>query len=256
MKVVASIYDQLFAYESKKRDGPYPIHKRLKLPEAESIYHLIEKKVGLNKGINILDAGCGTGYGLLYLTKKYQASGLGVSLSEREIACAWRGLKNTPAVSFKCQNFDEPLDQRFDLIIGIESLKHSPDLEKTIVNLWSGLKPGGFLVISDDFIKSDWSRFEEHRQLWQVPEFSQLEKTVALLPTKNIVIETLTDFVPTRPWIKLKIILALVRVVLPFVSGKRKVNLRTYLGGLLLELGYALDKADYHLIMAKKESNG
>ena len=49
-------------------------------------------------------------------------------------------------------NFDALLEEKFDKMIAIESLKHSLNIETTLNNLIASLKPNGILVIADDFL--------------------------------------------------------------------------------------------------------
>lgn len=96
-----------------------------------------------------------------FLCNRTECSSIGISLSENEVQIAQRiaiknGLHNR--CTFIFQNFDQLIEDKFDLILASGSIKHSIDLPKTIDNLVQSLLPGGKLIIVEDFfIKKDSS---------------------------------------------------------------------------------------------------
>jgi SAM-dependent methyltransferase len=112
--------------------------------------------------LKLLDVGCGIG-GTLYslLTSKTQQKRLsyhGIAISTPEIYQARRlitshQLLESKMITFEQQDFDEPLDQTYSVMVAIESLSYSPELSVTLKNLASSLQSkSGILVLVDDVI--------------------------------------------------------------------------------------------------------
>ena len=108
---------------------------------------------------NVLDVGCGVGGTLWHLLPDDRTSFSyhGIALSRAEIFFAKemvrrQGLQHEQKIQFRQQNFDDPLPRHaYNLMIAVESLSFSPNLENTIANLVSALKPGGVMVVADEF---------------------------------------------------------------------------------------------------------
>lgn len=86
-KAIQNIYNNLFHWEGKHASQPYPIHKKLDSKKFgyTDIYKWIANTYKLNPETYILDAGCGVGYGSLYLSKYYNCNVKGISLSDAEV---------------------------------------------------------------------------------------------------------------------------------------------------------------------------
>ncbi|MFY0601911.1 MAG: methyltransferase domain-containing protein [Cyclobacteriaceae bacterium] len=253
MNEVADIYNNLFSFESKKRTTAYPIHKKLDL----GVHHadLVDwlfSKVEFNAGDRVLDAGCGSGYTLIKLAKEKGILGVGISISENEIDFSNQQAitqKIEKKISFQKTSFDSPISSKYDHIIAIESLKHCNDLEFTLTNLCQSLSPNGRLIIADDFSKTSGSKLlMEHVKLWNsLSYFSKghLIKTLTSIRDFNISSYDLTDSVPLRPYLILQTLIFLVKFLGFCSSGGLKRNLKTYLGGLLLEKLYLRKEMNY-----------
>jgi len=93
MKEVVHIYNSLFRFESRTKTINYPIHKKLKLKDDDDLLAWIFQKVEFLEGDNVLDAGCGTGHAIFYLSRKFGTVGTGISISEDEIDFATKEAK-------------------------------------------------------------------------------------------------------------------------------------------------------------------
>jgi len=159
MSEIADIYNALFAFEVFSRKESYPIHKSIDFDDnSGDIVDWIIKKNLCPVGSSILDVGSGTGNTLIKLAKSKQVVGLGISISEKEVAFAneqSEKLNLTKSITFKNQSFDDPIvHEKFDVIIAIESLKHSSDLEITLKNLLKVAHKDTLFIVADDFIIS------------------------------------------------------------------------------------------------------
>lgn len=262
MSEVANIYNNLFRFESKVNQGSYPIHKILKFKGEKNLLDFIIDKVHFNKGEYVLDAGCGTGHTLFYLNKVIEIFGRGISVSIEEVSFANREnerLKSTGNIQFDLMDYDEPLDAKYDKIFCIESLKHSSNLEHSLINLLNTLQENGSLIIAEDFLAEDSSKSTEHKELWQAPSFCslvELKSIIGNLKQFDIVEYELTDRVPYRSVFKMTIAKILVNILTIFPFSKFNTNLKTYKGAILLEYLYKMNQVSYWILIIKKKHNG
>ena len=184
---VSKIYDKLSNFESKNSHrSAYPVHKKIQFqnPAIKNIYQWIIKNISLAQNPKILDAGCGVGYGSTLLADHYNAKVKGLSLSQKEIqhAKAYLQEKKHLQVEFVVSSYDELTQEKFDLIVAIESLKHAPNLAYTIERLDKHLHEGGTLFIADDFwegkqigkleqqLKEDWALYQLYKKQDYLPK--------------------------------------------------------------------------------------
>jgi len=96
----------------------------------------------------VLDAGCGTGRLTAELLRKLpNGRVVGVDLSENMLRTARKELPSTDRVHFVvCDLLALPFDCRFDGIFSTAAFHWVPDHDLLFQNLYTVLKPGGFLV--------------------------------------------------------------------------------------------------------------
>lgn len=263
-KDVKFIYDSLFSFENKRKEGQsYPIHKPLKFKEDyEDINEWLHDHIMIANDAKVLDAGCGTGYTLLELCKNSQRSGIGISLSDKEIASANQSasnLKLSDRCLFKVHDFAEPLNEKFDLIIAMESLKHSPDIKKTCSNLSAHLKPNGRLILVEDYyipnkvkgsfgktFMEKWSVQDLHTEAFFVDYFKELN-------CKNIFTHDFTDLVHKKNAFKTKVKVHWMGLLAKFMpKGDKKSLAEIYQGGLIMDYFYKMGAFEYKLIVFQK----
>ena len=158
---VSRVYDVLAAFERRVRGRrTYPIHKSLNLPGGSDLVDYIFQQTGITFEGHLLDAGCGVGdTAMKFCRRNPENRATGVSLSKREIGEAKNSARQSGLADrcrFAVRSYDEQFEEQFDLIIGIESLKHSYKLNNTMANLTGALRPGGKLIIADDFATSQY----------------------------------------------------------------------------------------------------
>ena len=162
--------------------GALPVHRALADPDGGApspfvIHRLMLAGLDLPAAPRVLDAGCGYGATMLDLAPKLGGDWTGLTLSPVQAArgmaeIAGRGLAER--VRIDVRSYDAPVEGRFDLAYGIESLIHSADPARTIANLAASLAPGGHLVIVDDMPEERLpaeaaARLERFRRFWRCP---------------------------------------------------------------------------------------
>lgn len=168
MNSVGQLYDDLFLFEHKSNSKESrPIHKSLRFEDANvaDLYQWILANFNFDSTRKMLDCGCGAGYGSVALAKALGVEVHGISISQKEIEQA-KHFAQSEGVSglctFKKKSFEE-IDSNYDLIIAIESLKHSEDLHKTMKVLSSHLNPNGTMLIIEDFYQIAEQSFSSRR---------------------------------------------------------------------------------------------
>lgn len=108
----------------------------------------------------IVDLGCGLGASLLYLDNRIDMIGEGITISPRQAARAVELIARAGAgARIRCREGDylavpDDLLGRADLTFSIEAFLHTPDADRYFHEAARTLRPGGRLVICDDFLNS------------------------------------------------------------------------------------------------------
>jgi len=105
----------------------------------------------LEQGIEVLDAGCGSGLALVALARRFPRSRFtGVDLCADAIASARAeagGLSNVSFYSADLSDFDRP--ESFDLITSFDAVHDQKDPQGVLTALWRALRPGGLHLMQD-----------------------------------------------------------------------------------------------------------
>lgn len=249
-KAIQNIYNNLFHWEGKHASQPYPIHKKLDSEKFgyTDIYKWIANIYKLNTETYILDAGCGVGYGSLYLSKYYNCNIKGISLSDAEVKKAniFAEKENQDnKVNFKQQSFDDLQPNTYDFIIAIESIKHTLDIKKTLKSLKNALKTNGILVIIDDFL------IEENNS-HSLKKYSKDWKLKVLLKNNDFsqdfsLKKDLTPFVITKNSMTLYLSILISSIMKPFIKIASIMR-----GGFYLEKLFKSGVMKYYVLEYKK----
>jgi ubiquinone/menaquinone biosynthesis C-methylase UbiE len=121
---------------------------------------LVLEKTRIEKGMHVLDLGCGTGTATLEIASRLEGTGrvVGLDLSEKMLGEAERKLAELgyANVEFVLGNAsDLSYESCFDYVLSTNAFHHFGDKAGVFSRVWRSLKPGGcFLVqdICDDFI--------------------------------------------------------------------------------------------------------
>lgn len=137
-----------------KHFGYYP-SKKSDISEKEAQILMIEqlaKRLQLRKTDLILDAGCGRGTTSCYLARKYGSKLIGIDIVPFELEIAKQKAKRLDLkdrVQFFLKDYSQTKfpNNYFDKIFTLETLVHSPNLNRTLREFHRILKPGGKLVL-------------------------------------------------------------------------------------------------------------
>lgn len=115
--------------------------------------------VQLDKSDNIIDVGCGNGRNLVYLSKTFGASGVGVDISKEAIAQAKDMSKGLP-LEYRCQSIADPLlaeDESFSLVLDMMAshVLKEEGRERLLKEIARVLKPGGWFFFKTFLLDED-----------------------------------------------------------------------------------------------------
>ena len=115
---------------------------------------LVINKVQLKKGMNILDLGCGTGWGTTDIASKLEGTGkvIGLDLSEKMIAQATQKLTRFTYdnVEFRVGSGSSlNYENYFDYVLSTNAFHHFDDKEEIFSRVRKSLKDNGTFIIQD-----------------------------------------------------------------------------------------------------------
>jgi len=153
------------------------------------------------------DLGCGTGGTLLYLAPRMDRpfTAVGVTLSPVQAEQARRNLKPFPHCTALVGDFLRlPLpDAGLDLAFSIEAFIHAPDADKYLSEAARVLRPGGRLLLVDDFLNADriltvpeHRLLAEYRSGWLASSLMPVADVVSRAQTHGLRLLTRRDLTP------------------------------------------------------------
>ncbi len=251
---ITKIYENLFQLEGNK--GAYPIHKKLVLPEHRDIYDWLSQKYIFPKGAKVLDAGCGVGFGTMLLAQQHDITITGISLSPSEIEQAKTNAQQAKLqhrVGFEVQSFDD-MENEYDAIIAVESLKHSLDLNHTLQVLKNALKPNGQLIIVEDFYHLEKlnSNAQNYIKDWSLTDAFREADYLKMLDAQAIEWQDMTAYMTPKRTVRLYCKLFLLTLG-SWLKGKASLNVyQIFRGGIYLDLLYARGEISYKILHYRK----
>jgi cyclopropane fatty-acyl-phospholipid synthase-like methyltransferase len=137
---------------------------------------LILKEIcGLGPNPKILDMGCGVGASLLFFAQRQTIVGEGVTISPLQAAHAAELFESAQANTLRCRSGNflalPPDIHDVDLAFSIEAFVHSPDAEAYFSQAARVVRPGGKLIICDDFLSRRASLNPSLKELKWLQEF-------------------------------------------------------------------------------------
>jgi SAM-dependent methyltransferase len=276
-ELVAEYYNQLSRYvrftnllKFGNRYADFTMHKPLNNPEEISrnphdINNLTLSMGELPPQPKVLDAGCGFGGTIFHWYKHIGGTYDGLTLSQVQHEIAQRQARHL-GIDMDCRfylkSYDEPPPSTYDTIIAIESLIHSPNLEKSLSSLTNVLKSGGKFIVVDDVVRDDLKLHnDEDKSLvkfhWNIKEVYSEETYHMLFKKNNLRILQEIDLTkwfslmryPLLHWIGT--LCRSLYIMLP-LSTIRSI-LSSYIGGMALQRLYHRKFLCYKLFVGKLE---
>jgi cyclopropane fatty-acyl-phospholipid synthase-like methyltransferase len=215
---VRRYYDNNAAAFERLGQGGASIHRAVWGPDVSTraeAFHRVDELIldALPPGVRrptILDLGCGLGASLLYLAHRIDMRGEGITISPRQAAraaelIAQAGLDGR----VRCRegnylSLHADLVGHAELAFSIEAFIHSPDADGYFREAARALRPGGKLIICDDFLASAASptsakaarRLEDFRKGWHVGSLLTVDQVRVMAAAHGLVLIRDLDLTP------------------------------------------------------------
>ena len=211
---------------------------------------------------HVLDAGCGFGGTVFRWHEKVGGRYDGLTLSRVQHRLALREARRRRVESncrFHLRSYDDPIAERYDVVISIEALVHSPEFPQTFQNLCEALRPGGKLVVAEDIVLEGGegdSDLEKLRKYWGLARVPTEGSYRAAIETNGLRVLRDADysegFRTSAPEKLAKLEARYLRLydLIP-LEGPRFV-LAAFLGGLALERLYQKRLVRYRLLVLQR----
>jgi cyclopropane fatty-acyl-phospholipid synthase-like methyltransferase len=217
--------------------------------------------------VDVLDLGCGVGATMVRLAQELtDASVTGVTISPVQAEIGARRFA-AAGLARRCRitvaDFAElPAEPRYHAIVAIESVVHSPSLASLIPRLAERLRPGGRLILCDDWVtEKDRDAPERARCLaqfragWRIGSLHTVDEAQAMAEPAGL---TLVENLDLTPYLRLgrprdRVIEVLVKATraLPWI-GTRLVERPLWanmIGGSALQTGLARRWIEYRVLV-------
>jgi len=119
-----------------------------------SATNTLHKRCHLDKAKEVLEVGCGTGIGAVYMARQYGCRVEAVDISEKMLSWAWQRAKRegiADKVRFRKADIRElPFgDDRFDVVIVESVLAFVEDKKAALLELIRVTRPGGYIGLNE-----------------------------------------------------------------------------------------------------------
>lgn len=192
----------LFSKKSNSYDKWYQTPRGAFIDEVET--KLIFSMLDVKNGMNILDAGCGTGNFSIKLAEK-GAVVTGIDISSEMMAIAGEKAREYPdfRINFRLMdmNYLKFADNTFDAVLSITAFEFIKKPEKVYAELYRVLKPGGQLLIGTICRDSKWGEFyhqksrSDNKSVFQFAEL-KTRRQMEDLDRKNLLDSRECLFIP------------------------------------------------------------
>ncbi|MEJ5225568.1 MAG: class I SAM-dependent methyltransferase [Anaerolineales bacterium] len=180
------------------------IHRALWMPgitrlaDALSAAHdlILDEARPLRPAPRLLDLGCGVGAALSHLLVRLPASGVGLTISPVQARLAARHAPSNAHI-LEADFHALPLVPGFDLAYAIEAFVHAHSAGQFFREVGRVLRPGGLLILIDDFRgerDSPWRAV--YQQGWHAPNLITVEETRTLAAAHNLTLTLNRDLTP------------------------------------------------------------
>ena len=232
---------------------------------SEDLDDLLFRLAELPDDPQVLDAGCGFGTTLFKWQQKKKGTYIGFTNSSFQVKVAQKiahRLNVKQHCQFYLKNFEEELSDQFDAIVVVEALLHATDQDAVLNNFARNLKPGGRLIIVDDFPHQEITMqniaYQILRNAWYLPEMRPVSDLLKIFSTVDLELKLHRDLtkqvkLATSEMIesRLRRLKSIIKL-LPF--NWLRLYLNTHRGGYALQKLYQEGLMGYHLIVARKRN--
>lgn len=143
-----------------------------------------------SKVVRVLEVGCGRGFNIAYLASRFpHIEFVGVDINQDNIRSAHRMLAALSNASVHVGDFHKLgqfEDSFFDLILAVETLCHSNEMDKALASVGRVLSAGGKLIVYDGFRNADAAKTDlveralsYTERAMAVPEFRTVDNFVS-----------------------------------------------------------------------------
>lgn len=116
------------------------------------------KKLAKGKDLKILDVGCGTGYLLKELQKKY-IDAYGIDISKQSLSfCKKRDLNNLKHWDIEKNPYPQ---MTFDIVLALDVIEHIKDDNQAMKNIAKSLKKDGIVIFASPAFPYLWSYWDK-----------------------------------------------------------------------------------------------
>jgi cyclopropane fatty-acyl-phospholipid synthase-like methyltransferase len=206
----------------------------------------------------VVDLGCGVGSSLLWLRARAELDGVGVTLSGEQARLAREAFAKAPGLRCVHGSFTElPADLAdVDVAFAIEAFVLSPSVEAFVAPIAARLRPGGTLLVCDDFLGPNaeahpWL-LADFREGWLASALVTPAALVEVAARHGLSLSRNEDLTPHlelgRPRDRLlSLVVALGR---PFFS--RNWLFRSWVGGSALQAALARRAIEHRLLVFER----
>lgn len=225
---------------------------------------LILSAVSLPSDPRVLDAGCGLGGTIFRWHEQIGGNYDGLTLSKVQVRVARRAAQRL-GVDKQCRfyqkSYNEPLPEKYDAVVAIESLLYSGDLRMTVEKLSGVLRPGGVIIVADDVSEGlvepesakEIDLLRSHWRLSGIPRREELNRIFDDAGLRLLHERDLTQHMKVLPSACLNVLMGLLRslyIILP-VRPLRAIT-SAYVGGIALQNFHLEKKVSYRLLVYQR----
>lgn len=172
----------------------------------ERIAEVARRLPAPERALHLVDLGCGVGGSLCYLAERLAMTGTGITLSAAQAQLAReriRASRLADRLTIVTGDFVEESHETTpaDLVFAIESFVHTPEAARFLARAGARLRPGGALVVCDDFRRPAEgahaaAAIEQFCRGWRINTLVTREELQALAADAGLEHESSTDLTP------------------------------------------------------------
>ncbi|NNJ08934.1 methyltransferase domain-containing protein [Chloroflexales bacterium ZM16-3] len=217
--------------------GLWPAGTRSHHKALDTINRELLERANIQPGETVLDAGCGAGSSVVWLTNRMAVSAIGMTIvpdqARRAATLARRGAVPGRA-AFLCGDYARSAiaDSSVDVVWALESICHAPDKPAMLAEARRAMRPGGRLIIADrmrrrrDETPSGNALLRRWLDGWAMPDLFTPAELAAAAESAGFVDVQVED-VTTLAWPSLRFLGLFAGTSLPAALALRAIGLQS-----------------------------